>query len=90
MAIQYAPLFALETQFQTKDGRNNTGGWLKVFLAATPYVLTGNLSSGIYSQNARDVDLFGGDLHGDWNDMADMNMYLPEDESYPNDWRYAW
>lgn len=35
MAIQYAPLFALETQFQTKDGRNNTGGWLKVFLAAT-------------------------------------------------------
>ena len=35
MATQYAPLFALETQFQTKDGRNNTGGWLKVFLAAT-------------------------------------------------------
>lgn len=35
MAIQYAPLFALETQFQTKDGRNNTGGWLKIFLAAT-------------------------------------------------------
>lgn len=35
MAIEYAPLFALETQFQTKDGRNNTGGWLKVFLAAT-------------------------------------------------------
>lgn len=35
MAIQYAPLFALETQFQAKDGRNNTGGWLKVFLAAT-------------------------------------------------------
>lgn len=35
MAIQYAPLFSLETQFQTKDGRNNTGGWLKVFLAAT-------------------------------------------------------
>ena len=56
----------------------------------TPYVLTGDLSSGIYSQNARDVDLFGGDLHGDWNDMAAMNMYLPEDESYPADWRYAW
>ena len=56
----------------------------------TPYVLTGNLSSGIYSQNARDVDLFGGDLHGDWNDMAAMNMYLPEDESYPDSWRYAW
>ena len=35
MAIQYAPLFALETQFQTKDGRNNTGGFLKIFLAAT-------------------------------------------------------
>ena len=35
MAIQYAPLFALETQFQSKDGRNNTGGFLKVFLAAT-------------------------------------------------------
>lgn len=35
MAISYAPLFALETQFQSKDGRNNTGGWLKVFLAAT-------------------------------------------------------
>lgn len=35
MAIEYAPLFALETQFQSKDGRNNTGGWLKVFLAAT-------------------------------------------------------
>ena len=35
MAIEHAPLFALETQFQTKDGRNNTGGWLKVFLAAT-------------------------------------------------------
>ena len=56
----------------------------------TPYVLTGNLSSGIYSQNARDVDLFGGDLHGDWNDMAAMNMYLPEDESYTDSWRYAW
>lgn len=35
MAVQYAPLFALETQFQAKDGRNNTGGWLKVFLAGT-------------------------------------------------------
>ena len=56
----------------------------------TPYVLTWNLSSCIYSQNARDVDLHGGDLHGDWNDMAAMNMYLPEDETYPKDWRYAW
>lgn len=35
MAVQYAPLFALEKQFQAKDGRNNTGGWLKVFLAGT-------------------------------------------------------
>jgi len=35
MAVQYATLFALETQFQAKDGRNNTGGWLKVFLAGT-------------------------------------------------------
>lgn len=31
----YAPLFPLEKQFQAKSGRNNTGGWLKVYLAAT-------------------------------------------------------
>lgn len=31
----FAPLFPLEKQFQAKDGRNNTGGWLKVYLAAT-------------------------------------------------------
>ena len=35
MAVQYAPLFSLETQFQAKDGSNNTAGWLKVYLAAT-------------------------------------------------------
>lgn len=35
MAVQYAPLFSLETQFQSKDGSNNTAGWLKVYLAAT-------------------------------------------------------
>lgn len=35
MAVQYAPLFALETQFQAKNGRNLTGGFLRVFLAAT-------------------------------------------------------
>ena len=35
MAVEYAPLFPLETQFQAKDGRNNTGGFLRVFLAAT-------------------------------------------------------
>jgi hypothetical protein len=33
--VQYAPLFALETQFQAKNGRNLTGGFLRVFLAAT-------------------------------------------------------
>lgn len=32
---EFAPLFPLETQFQAKDGRNNTAGFLKVFLAAT-------------------------------------------------------
>lgn len=32
---EFAPLFPLETQFQAKDGRNNTAGWLKVFLAGT-------------------------------------------------------
>ena len=74
-----------------EDGQHTTmSGRIDGSKGSTPYVLTGNLSSGIYSQNARDVDLFGGDLHGDWNDMAAMNMYLPEDESYPNDWRYAW
>ena len=31
----FAPLFPLETQFQAKSGRNNTGGWLKVYLAGT-------------------------------------------------------
>lgn len=73
------------------DGQHTTmSGRIDGKEDATPYVLTGNLSSGIYSQNARDVDLFSGDLHGDWNDMAAMNMYLPEDESYPADWRYAW
>lgn len=35
MAVQYAPLFSLETQFQAKDGSNNTAGWLRVYLAAT-------------------------------------------------------
>jgi len=35
MAVQYAPLFALETQFQAKNGRNLTGGFLRVFYAAT-------------------------------------------------------
>lgn len=35
MATEYAPLFPLETQFQAKDGRNNTDGFLKVFLAGT-------------------------------------------------------
>lgn len=74
-----------------EDGHHTTmSGRIDGGKGSTPYVLTGNLSSGIYSQNARDVDLFGGDLHGDWNDMASMNMYLPEDESYPDDWRYAW
>ena len=74
-----------------EDGQHTTmSGRIDGSKDSTPYVLTGNLSSGIYSQNARDVDLFGGDLHGDWNDMAAMNMYLPEDESYPADWRYAW
>ena len=74
-----------------EDGQHTTmSGRIDGGRDSTQYVLTGNLSSGIYSQNARDVDLFGGDLHGDWNDMAAMNMYLPEDESYPNDWRYAW
>ena len=73
------------------DGQHTTmSGRIDGNNDSTPYVLTGNLSSGIYSQNARDVDLHSGDLHGDWNDMAAMNMYLPEDESYPNDWRYAW
>lgn len=74
-----------------EDGQHTTmSGRIDGDKGSTPYVLTGNLSSGIYSQNARDVDLSGGDLHGDWNDMAAMNMYLPEDESYPADWRYAW
>ena len=74
-----------------EDGQHTTmSGRIDGSKGSTPYVLTGNLSSGIYSQNARDVDLFGDDLHGDWNDMAAMNMYLPEDESYPADWRYAW
>lgn len=74
-----------------EDGQHTTmSGRIDGGRDSTQYVLTGNLSSGIYSQNARDVDLFSGDLHGDWNDMAAMNMYLPEDESYPNDWRYAW
>lgn len=73
------------------DGQHTTmSGRIDGAKDATPYVLTGNLSSGIYSQNARDVDLFGGDLHGDWNDMASMNMYLPEDDSYTDSWRYAW
>lgn len=35
MAVQYAPLFALETQFQAKNGSNNTAGFLRVYLAAT-------------------------------------------------------
>lgn len=74
-----------------EDGLHTTmSGRIDGAKDTTPYVLTGNLSSGIYSQNARDVDLFGGDLHGDWNDMAAMNMYLPEDESYTDSWRYAW
>ena len=74
-----------------EDGQHTTmSGRIDGNKDSTPYVLTGNLSSGIYSQNARDVDLFGGDLHGDWNDMAAMNMYLPEDDSYTDSWRYAW
>ena len=74
-----------------EDGLHTTmSGRIDGSKDSTQYVLTGNLSSGIYSQNARDVDLFSGDLHGDWNDMAAMNMYLSEDETYPNDWRYAW
>ena len=74
-----------------EDGQHTTmSGRIDGSKDSTQYVLTGNLSSGIYSQNARDVDLFSGDLHGDWNDMAAMNMYLSEDETYPNDWRYAW
>lgn len=73
------------------DGQHTTmSGRIDGGQDSTQYVLIGSLSSGIYSQNARDVDLHGGDLHGDWNDMAAMNMYLPEDDSYPNDWRYAW
>lgn len=35
MAVQYAPLFSLETQFQAKNGSNNTAGFLRVYLAAT-------------------------------------------------------
>lgn len=58
MAIEYAPLFALETQFQTKDGRNNTGGWLKVFLAATddPAVTYSDYN---YTQNPEKIILDG-------------------------------
>lgn len=35
MPAEFAPLFSQESQFQAKSGRNNTGGWLRVFLAGT-------------------------------------------------------
>ena len=61
MAVQYAPLFALETQFQAKNGRNLTGGFLRVFYAATDdpadtysdYNLTRNPDKIVLDDNGR-------------------------------------
>lgn len=61
MAVQYAPLFALETQFQAKNGRNLTGGFLRVFYAATDdpavtysdYHLTRNPDRIVLDDNSR-------------------------------------
>lgn len=61
MAVQYAPLFALETQFQAKNGRNLTGGFLRVFYAATDdpadtysdYSLTRNPDRIVLDDNGR-------------------------------------
>lgn len=61
MAVQYAPLFALETQFQAKNGRNLTGGFLRVFYAATDdpadtysdYNLTRNPDTIVLDDNGR-------------------------------------
>lgn len=63
MSVQYAPLFALETQFQAKNGRNLTGGFLRVFYAATDdpadtysdYNLTRNPDRIVLDDNGRSL-----------------------------------
>lgn len=63
MAIELCPLFALEKQFQAKNGANNTNGFLMVFLAGTDdpvitysdYVGTRNPQRIVLDDNGRAV-----------------------------------
>lgn len=63
MAVQLAPLYPGEIQFQAKDGSNNTAGFLRVYLAATDdpaetfsdYVGTRNPDKIILDDNGRAV-----------------------------------